>query len=187
MSMKTCVSMVALGGILVISSLVVAQQAIPTYTGDREITEMVDADVGAVLELDDGLSVILPKGIDATGVFTLKKTRDRPDSSQVHPEFTRHGPTMLFDAPLKASNKPIVVGLGLKRAPRREGLKFVLAAEREGPCEGRNAKYELESGMCSHWTIVTTEYDDQNRRMVAKLMRTDGLRLQFGWMPEGAS
>ena len=156
----------------------------PTYSGDRQVSELVDSEVGAVFELGSGFMMTFPKGIDVSGVFTLKTTRDRPKSSQIHADFTRHGSTLFFDGALSATSDPIVVGFSLQREPHRPGLKFVLAVEVEGECEGANAKYELESGMCSHWTLVDTEYDDALRCMVAKLKNTGGFRLQFGWMPE---
>ncbi len=166
------------------SAVLYAQENRPTYSGDREVSELVDADIGAVFELGSGFMMTFPKGIDVSGVYTLKTTRDRPKSSQIHSDFARHGSTLFFDGALSASTDPIVVGFSLQREPRRAGLKFVLAVEKEGECEGANAKYELESGMCSHWMVVDTEYDDAAKYMVAKLKNTGGFRLQFGWMPE---
>jgi len=166
------------------SALLSAQEKRPTYSGEREVSELVDATIGAVFEIESGFMMKFPKGIDISGVFTLKTTRDRPKSSQIHSGFTRHGSTLMFDGALSASNDPIVVGFSLQREPHRAGFKFVLAVEEEGECEGSNAKYKLESGMCSHWTVVDTEYDDAVKCMVARLQNTGGFRLQFGWMPE---
>jgi hypothetical protein len=170
--------------LIAITSAVLSAQERPTYSGDREVSELVDAKVGAVFEIASGFTMTFPKGIDVSGVFTLKTTRDRPKSSQIHSDFTRHGSTLFFDGALTATGEPIVVGFSLQREPRREGLKFVLAVEEEAECEGANAKYKLESGMCSHWTVVDTEYDEAAKCMVAKLKNTGGFRLQFGWMPE---
>lgn len=164
--------------------VLLAQQKIPTYSGDGEVAELVDGDVGVIFDIGSGLTMKFPKGVNDTGVYTFKKTRERPGSSQVHPDFNRHGPTLYFDGVLRTSAEPIVVCFGLSREPRREGLKFVLAMEVEGPCEGRYAKYELETGMCSHWVIADTEYDDTNKCMAAELTQTGGFRLQFGWMPQ---
>lgn len=156
----------------------------PTYSGDREVSELVDAEVGAVFELGSGFVMRFPKGIDISGVYTLKTTRDRPNSSQIRSDFTRHGSTLSFDGAIMAKADPIVVGFSLQREPHRQGLKFVLAVEKEAECEGANAKYKLESGMCSSWTVVDTQYDDAVKCMIAKVKNTGGYRLQFGWIPE---
>lgn len=183
--MSSCFRFLSFVLVLMSTSVVLsAQENPPTYSGGREVSQFVDAAVGAVFEIKSGFIMSFPKGIDVSGVFTLKTTRDRPSSSQVGSDFTRHGSTLLFDGILSAPGDPIVVGFSLQREPRRAGLKFVLAVEEEGECEGRNAKYKLESGMCSHWKVIDTKYDEANKCMAAKLKNTGGFRLQFGWIPE---
>ncbi|MBN1652454.1 MAG: hypothetical protein JXA30_01625 [Deltaproteobacteria bacterium] len=167
-----------------VSGVLRAQQQPPTYSGEGEISELVDAKVGAVFDLTSGFRMIFPKGIDSSGVFTLRTTRERPDPSQIQQGFTRHGSTLFFDGMLSAADEPIIVGMSLQREPRRDGLKFVLAIEEETECTGANAKYKLESGLCSQWMVVATEYDERNKCMAAKVKSTGGYRLQFGWIPE---
>ena len=166
------------------SSLLIAQDKMPIFSKNREVMELVEADRGAVLDIGGGMVLVIPVGIDVSGVFTFKKTTDRPSSSQIDRDFTRHGPTTIFDAAVVAKDEPIRVGLGTKRPARRKGQRFVLAAEYSGECDAKHARYKLEDGTCSHWLIVETEYEEDNKRMVGKLERTYGFRFQFGWMPK---
>jgi hypothetical protein len=159
---------------------------IPTYTGKGKITQAIDTDKGAVFDIGGGFTMLFPKGLPVghSRIVTLKFGSKRPKPSQIHKKFKPHGKTLLLDAALNARRTPLVLAMSVKKEPMKKGYKLVLAVEEAGFCEPKNKKYKIgKSGLCSTWRTIDAEYDSAQKRVVAELESTGGLRLQLGWIP----
>ena len=161
-------------------------KGMPTHTGKGKVTQAVDTDKGAVFDIGGGVTILFPKGLPVghSRVITLKFGGKRPAPSQIHKKFKPHGKTLLLDAALNARRTPLVLAMSVKKEPMKKGYKLVLAVEEAGFCEPKNKKYKIgKSGLCSTWRTIDAEYDSAQKRVVAELESTGGLRLQLGWIP----
>ncbi len=160
---------------------------IPTHTGKGKVTQAVDTRTGAIFDIGGGVTLLFPKGLPVgySRVITLKFGGKRPTPSQIHKKFKPFGKTLLLDSALNAGRTPLALAMSAKKAPRKSGYKLVLAVEEAGFCDENNKKYKIgKSGLCSIWRTVDARYDSMEKRLVAELRSTGGLRLQFGWIPE---
>ena len=76
-----------------------------------------------------------------------------------------------------------MLAIAAKSDPVKAGQKLVLAMEVGSFCEGPNKAYKLKNGLCSGFELHDAEYDSADKRMVANLRSTGGLRMQFGLVP----
>ena len=162
-------------------------QDIPTFTGKGSVTQAINTDTGAILDIE-GATMLFPKGLPVgrSRLVTLKKATKKVAAAQVQKGFAPLGVALDFSTPLSAGGgKPIEVAVAVKNDPRKGGTKLVLAMEVGTLCNDQNKSAKLKGGLCSGWEFVDAEYDGAGRRLVAKLQSTGGLRMQFGLLPEG--
>jgi hypothetical protein len=158
----------------------------PTFTGKGKVTEAINGDTGAIFDIGGGITMSFPKGLPVgrSRLVTLQKSKSLP-SNVVHAKWKPLGPALEFTGAFNTAGKPIVLALGSKQNPIKPGLKLVVAMEVGGLCEGPNKAYKLKGGLCSSFELHDAAYDEDGKRVVAKLRATGGLRLQFGLVPEG--
>jgi len=164
-----------------------AAGGMPTYTGKGKVSEPLDTDKGAVFDIGGGITMLFPKGLPVghSRLVTLEKGKKKPGGDQVKPGFKAEGPVLEFNGALSTSREPIVLAMTMKKEPSKPGHRFVLAMEVGGFCEEHNKQYKLKSGLCSDWQIIDADYDEAGKRVVARLNSTGGLRMQFGYLPDG--
>jgi hypothetical protein len=164
-----------------------ASTAMPTYSGVGKVSEPLDTDKGAVFDIGSGITMLFPRGLPVghSRLVTLEKGKKKPGADQVKPGFKAEGPVLEFSGALSASREPIVLAMRTKADPYKKGFRLVLAMEVGGFCEEHNKQYKLKSGLCSDWQIIDADYDEAGKRLVARLNSTGGLRLQFGYLPDG--
>jgi hypothetical protein len=157
----------------------------PRFTGKGSLTQAINGDVGAVLDIGGGQTMTFPKGIPVgrSRLVTLKKAGN-PSGAQVHKGFTPLGSAMDFNTPVSAGRAPIIVAMSMKKDPSKKGARLVLAMEVGTLCNDENKKYKLKNGLCSGWEILDAEYDAAGAQLIAKLQSTGGQRLVFGLLAE---
>jgi hypothetical protein len=157
----------------------------PRFTGNGSITQAINGDVGAILDVGGGQVMIFPKGIPVgrSRLVTLKKAPS-PKGSQVQKNFTPIGGALDFNTPVSAGSSPIVVTQALKKDPNKKGARLVLAMEVGTLCNDENKKFKLKNGLCSGWEILDASYDAAGAQLIAKLQSTGGQRLVFGLITE---
>jgi hypothetical protein len=159
-------------------------EEMPRFSGNGSVTQAINGDVGAVLDIGGGQTMTFPKGIPVgrSRLVTLKKAA-KPAGPQVQKGFSPLN-AVEFNTPVSAGGSPIVVSLAMKKDPSKKGFKLVLAMEVGTLCTDENKKFKLKNGLCSGWEIQPAQYDAAAQAVVAKLQSTGGLRLVFGLMPE---
>jgi hypothetical protein len=157
----------------------------PRFTGAGSITQAINGDVGAILDIGGGQTMTFPKGIPVgrSRLVTFKKAA-KPTGPQVHKGFTVLGNAVEFNTPVSAGGSPIVVAMALKKDPSKKGARLVLAMEVGTLCNDENKKFKLKNGLCSGWEIFDASYDAAGAQMLAKLQSTGGQRLVFGLLEE---
>jgi hypothetical protein len=157
----------------------------PRYTGKGSITQAINGDVGAILDIGGGVTMTFPKGIPVgrSRLVTMKSAA-KPNGPQVHKGFAPLGTAVEFNTPVSAGRAPIVVAQALKKDPSKKGSRIVLAMEVGTLCNDDNKKYKLKNGLCSGWEILEASYDAAGAQLIAKLQSTGGLRLVFGLLAE---
>jgi acyl dehydratase len=157
----------------------------PRFTGNGSVTQAINGDLGAILDIGGGQTMTFPKGIPVgrSRLVTLKKAA-KPSGPQVHKGFTPLGNAVEFNTPVSAGRAPIVLAQALKKDPSKKGARIVVAMEVGTLCNEDNKKYKLKNGLCSGWEIFDAQYDAAGAQLVAKLQSTGGLRLVFGLLEE---
>jgi len=157
----------------------------PKFSGNGSVTQAINGDVGAVLDIGGGMSMTFPKGIPVgrSRLVTLKKA-SKPSGAQVQKGFAPLGNAMEFNTPVSAGDAPIVGSMAMKKDPSKKGFKLVLAMEIGTLCNDTNKKFKLKNGLCSGWEMTDAQYDGAGQQLVAKLESTGGQRLVFGLLPE---
>jgi hypothetical protein len=160
--------------------------AMPTISGKGgKITDAINGDTGAIWDLGGGVTMTFPKGLPVgrSRLVTLAKGRALP-GSVIDAKWKPLGPTLDFSGAFNTSGKPIVLAIAEKNDPVKTGMKLVVAMEVGSFCEAKNKAYKLKGGLCSGFELHDAEYDSSERRLLAKLRSTGGLRMQFGLVPE---
>lgn len=160
-------------------------EEMPRFTGNGSVTQAINGDLGAILDIGGGHTMTFPKGIPVgrSRLVTLKKA-SKPSGAQVQKGFTPIGNAIEFNTPVSAGKMPIVVTQTLKKDPSKKGARLVLAMEIGTICTDDNKKYKLKNGLCSGWEILDASYDAPSAQLIAKLESTGGLRLVFGLLAE---
>ncbi|MEY4578948.1 MAG: hypothetical protein RL701_3651 [Pseudomonadota bacterium] len=167
------------------SSYVAAEDEMPRFTGNGSITQAINGDLGAILDLGGGITMTFPKGIPVgrSRVVTFKKAAKKPAGPQVQKGFTPAGAALEFSTPLSSGDSPIVLSLPMKADPRKKTERLVLAVEVGTLCTDENKSTKGKNGLCSGWELIDAEFQSSGQ-LVAKLQSTGGLRLQFGTVPQ---
>src|SRR5262245_25568443 len=84
-----------------------AQEAaggMPTYTGKGSITQALNTDTGAVLDIGTGITMLFPKGLPVgrSRLVTLKKATKKIAPAQVQKGFAPLGTPLDFSTPISA-------------------------------------------------------------------------------------
>ncbi|HTU56902.1 MAG TPA: hypothetical protein VMF89_00690, partial [Polyangiales bacterium] len=82
-------------------------EEMPRFTGNGSITQAINGDVGAILDIGGGQTMTFPKGIPVgrSRLVTLKKAA-KPSGPQVHKGFTPLGNAVEFNTPVSAGKAP---------------------------------------------------------------------------------
>ena len=155
-------------------------------TGESSASD--SAETGQTLIFDvAGIGLELPACTPEADVRVITvswDTKDRPNATRIHPNFTRHAATLRVDQSITArEGAPLAVRLHSKRELSKPGEKLVLAVESSGECNDQNKRDQLDDGGCSNWQMFDATFDSQSNEMVARIPATGGYRLQFGWVP----
>ncbi|MET0390891.1 MAG: hypothetical protein ABW321_33265 [Polyangiales bacterium] len=171
---------------LTLSATAAFADEIPRFTGAGTVTQSVNGDLGAILDIGGGVTLTLPKGIPVgrSRLVTFKKAAKAPAAAQVQKGFTPLGTAVEFSIPISAGSAPIVFAVPLKADPRKGKGKLVLAMEVGTLCNEQNKATKGKNGLCSGWEIVDAEYESAAQQLVARLQSTGGLRLVFGLVSE---
>jgi hypothetical protein len=169
-------------GLCWLASSANAEDEMPRFTGNGAITQAINGDVGAVLDIGSGLTMTFPKGIPVgrSRLVTFKKSARKPSGAQVQKGFVPLGTPMEFNIPVSAGDSPIVVSMATKTDPRKKGEKLVLAMEVGTLCTPENKATKGKNGLCSGWELVDANFDPAAGALTAKLQSTGGQRLVFG-------
>jgi hypothetical protein len=162
-----------------------APAEMPTFSAKGgKITEAINMDTGAIFDVGGGVTMTFPKGLPVgrSRLVTLQKSHPLP-GKLVHPKWKPLGPALEFTGAFNTTGKPIVLAMAMKQDPARAGSKIVVAMEVGSFCDGPNKAFKLKGGLCSGFELHDAEYDSSERRVVAKLRTTGGLRMQFGLVP----
>ena len=155
-------------------------------TGESSVSDSADTGAALIFEMA-GVALEFPActpGADVRVITTSWETKDRPNPSRIHPNFSRHAATIRVDHVIEArESAPLLVRLHSKRELIKPGEKLVLAVESSGECDAQHARDQLDDGGCAHWQLFDTHYDASHSEMVASIPATGGHRLQFGWVP----
>ncbi len=170
---------------LVPLALAAQDATLPTYRGQGSVTQAIDTDQGAVLDIGSGITMTFPKGLPVghSRLLTLSKSSKKPSAAQVHAGFVAIGPTLELNVPLNAGGTPLTLELTTKSDPQKRSGKLVLAMEIGTLCTAENKAYKLKNGLCSGWDLVSARYDEAGKRVVAELQSTGGMRMIFGVVP----
>jgi hypothetical protein len=164
-----------------------AEDAIPSFTGNGSVTQAINTDTGALFDLGAGITMTFPKGLPVgrSRLVTLKKATKKIAPAQVQKGFVPLGTALDFSTPISAgSGSPMEVAVAVKNDPRKVGTKLVLAMEIGTLCNDTNKNTKMKNGLCSGWEFVDADYDGTGRRLVAKLTSTGGARMTFGLLPQ---
>ena len=178
-------ALAGLSAMLLVAQLAAQKGNVPTFTGKGKVTEALNTDTGALLDIGSGVTMFFPVGlpIGRSRLVTFKRGKRAP-AKAIAKGFKAIGPTLDFNGAFNTAGKPIVVTLKQKRAPSKAGYRLVLAMEVGTLCDDKNKRYKLKSGLCSGWELLDATYDRGSSQLVAKLNSTGGLRLQFGLAKE---
>ena len=118
-------------------------EEMPRFTGNGSVTQAINGDLGAILDIGGGQTMIFPKGVPVgrSRLVTLKKAA-KPSGAQVHKGFTPIGNAIEFNTPVSAGQSPIIVVQPLKKDPSKKGARLVLAMEIGTLCNDDNKKYK---------------------------------------------
>ncbi|MFT3923989.1 MAG: hypothetical protein QM778_15755 [Myxococcales bacterium] len=157
-----------------------------TVSGESSASD--SAETGQALIFDvAGIGLEFPACTPETDVRVITvswDTKDRPNASHIHPNFSRHAATLRVDQTITARDgSPLMVRLHSKRELAKPGEKLVLAVESSGECTDQNKRDKLDDDGCSQWAIYDASFDSQTNEMVARIPATGGYRMQFGWLP----
>lgn len=163
-----------------------AEEEMPRFSGNGSVTQAINGDVGAVLDIGSGLTMTFPKGIPVgrSRLVTFKKAAKKPSGAQVQKGFTPIGTPMEFNMPISAGSAPIVVSMASKADPRKKGERLVLAMEIGTLCNAENKATKGKNGLCSGWELTDAEFDSTAGAVSAKLQSTGGMRMVFGLVSE---
>jgi hypothetical protein len=178
-------SVLVLAMVLAASSAL-AEEEMPRYSGNGSITQAINGDVGAILDIGSGLTMTFPKGIPVgrSRLVTFKKSAKKPSGAQVQKGFTPLGTPMEFNMPVSAGGSPIVVAMAMKSDPRKKAEKLVLAMEVGTLCDDHNKGTKGKNGLCSGWELIDADFESAAQQVVAKVQSTGGLRMVFGLLSE---
>ena len=175
----------AVGALATVASVAgraaLAQQAeLPKFSGNGSITQAIDGEQGAVLDIGSGITMTFPKGLPVgrSRLVTLKKAAKKPTGAQIQKGFTPVGTPVEFSTPLNTAKEPIVLSIAQKADPRKKAERLVLAVEVSTLCNDQNKGTKGKNGLCSGWELVDAEYE--GAALIAKLTSTGGGRLVFG-------
>ena len=176
-----------LGLVFVTTLLLAAAQALaedemPRFTGNGSVTQAINGDLGAVLDIGGGLTMTFPKGIPVgrSRLVTFKKSAKKPSGAQVQKGFNPIGTALEFNMPVSAGGAPIVLSMASKTDPRKKGERLVLAMEVGTLCNADNKATKAKNGLCSGWELVDADFDSAAGAVTAKLQSTGGMRMVFG-------
>ena len=163
-----------------------AEEEMPRFTGNGSITQAINGDVGAVLDIGAGLTMTFPKGIPVgrSRLVTFKKAAKKPSGAQVKKGFTPIGTALDFNMPVSAGSAPIILSMASKADPRKKGERLVLAMEVGTLCNDENKSTKGKNGLCSGWEMVDADFDSTAAAVTAKLQSTGGMRMVFGLLSE---
>jgi hypothetical protein len=163
--------------------------SMPTFSGKGKVTEAINADVGAIFDIGGGITLMFPKGLPVgrSRLVTLQKARGSLPTKLIPGGFKPVGPALDFTGSFNTAGKPMVLSIPNRSNPIKRGNKLVVAMEIGTFCEKQNKAFKLKNGLCSGFELHDAEYDDANKRLLAKLRSTGGLRMQFGVVPEAAA
>jgi len=163
-----------------------AEEEMPRFTGNGSVTQAINGDVGAVLDIGSGLTMTFPKGIPVgrSRLVTFKKAAKKPSGAQVQKGFTPVGTALEFNMPVSAGSSPILLSMATKTDPRKKGDRLVLAMEVGTLCNDDNKATKGKNGLCSGWEIVDAEFDGGAGAVTAKLQSTGGMRMVFGLLTD---
>jgi hypothetical protein len=163
-----------------------AEEEIPHFTGNGAVTQAINGEVGAVLDIGGGTTMTFPKGVPVgrSRLVTFKKAAKKPSGAQIQKGFTPLGATLEFSTPVSAGDAPIVVSVALKTDPRKKSERLVLAMEVSTICTDANKSTKGKNGLCSGWELNDAQFDGAAQQLAAKLKSTGGLRMQFGMLSE---
>jgi hypothetical protein len=162
-------------------------EAMPTFTGNGSVTQAIDGDKGAVLDIGSGITMTFPKGIPVgrSRLVTFKRAAKKPNGSQVQAGFTPISAAVDFSTPVSAGSAPIVLAIAQKSDPRKKAEKLVLAMEVGTLCNAENKATKGKNGLCSGWEVVDADFEAASQRLVARLQSTGGMRMVFGLQTGG--
>lgn len=175
---------------LMVGLLLTASQAwaddLPRFTGSGSVTQAINGDTGAILDIGGGVTITCPKGIPVgrSRVVTFKKAAKKPTGAQIKTGFAPVGAALEFSLPVGAGDAPIVVSVPSKTDPRKRAEKLVFAMESLTLCTDENKATKNKSGLCLGWEVTDAQYESGTQQMVAKLQSTGGQRMQFGVMAQ---
>lgn len=163
-----------------------ADDEMPRFTGNGSVTQAINGDVGAVLDIGGGTTMTFPKGVPVgrSRLVTFKKAAKKPTGAQIQKGFTPLGAALEFSTPVSAGDAPIVVSTALKADPRKKSERLVLAMEVSTICTAENKATKGKNGLCSGWELSDAEFAGATQQLTAKLQSTGGLRMQFGMLSE---
>jgi hypothetical protein len=158
--------------------------SMPTFTGKGKITEAINGKVGAIFDLGAGITVTFPKGLPVgeSRLVTLQKGKALP-GKLVHAKWKGVGPVLDFNGAFTTNRQPIVLAISNPKDPSNAKLKLVVAMEIGTFCEDKNKAHKLKGGLCSGFELHEAEYNDESKKLIAKLASTGGMRMQFGLVP----
>jgi hypothetical protein len=171
---------------LAASPVVLAEEsAIPTFSGKGSITQAIDGEKGAILDIGSGITMTFPPGtpVGHSRLVTLRVAGKKPGGAQVHSGFTPVGSAVDFNTPISAGNQPILLAIAQKTDPRKKAERVVIAVEVGTLCNAENKATKGKNGLCSGWEIADADYDAAGQRLIARLQSTGGMRLVFGLLP----
>jgi hypothetical protein len=162
-----------------------ADDEMPKFSGTGSVTQAINGDLGAILDIGAGITMTFPKGIPVgrSRLVTFKKASKRPSGNEVQKGFAPIGIPVDFGTPVSAGSAPIELSEALKSDPRKKSERLVLAMEVGTLCNAENKATKQKNGLCSGWELVDAEYESAGQRLVAKLQSTGGMRLVFGLLP----
>ncbi|HEX7477070.1 MAG TPA: hypothetical protein VF331_04645 [Polyangiales bacterium] len=163
-------------------SLFAQDSGLPTFSGKGSVTQAIDTVTGAVFDLGAGITMTFPKGLPVghSRLITLKKAGKKPSGAQIQKGFSAVGTALEISVPLNAPDAPIVLAQSWKSDPRKLHQRLVLAMEVGTLCTQENKAFKLNGGLCSGWELIDARYDDSDKRLIAELHSTGGLRMVFG-------
>jgi hypothetical protein len=158
----------------------------PTFTGKGKVTEAINGDLGALFDIGAGVTMLFPKGLPVgrSRLVTLQKAKGRLPTQLIE-KFKPQGPALEFTGAFNTAGKPMVLSVPSSKDPAGRGQKLVLAMEVGTFCENENKAFKLKGGLCSGFELHDAQWEPGDKRMVARLQSTGGLRMQFGAVPEG--